>query len=96
MQKIGTPSRVMIEARGFCACAGCGGIFVASSAVEAKRTVADRAHMKVAVRTFGRDARVADWLTRFFQIITRPFVVDVDAVMVGKWLAAAPERLTQL
>jgi len=52
--------------------------------------------MKVAVRSLGRDASVADWLARFFQIITCPSVVDVDTVMVGDWLSAAPERLTRL
>jgi len=52
--------------------------------------------MKVVVSIFGRDARVADWLTRFFQIITCPLVVDVDTVMVGNWLGAAPERLIRL
>lgn len=49
--------------------AGCAEILVASSAVEVRRTVAERAHMKVVVRTLGRDASVADWLTKFFQAI---------------------------
>ena len=53
--------------------------------------------MKVVVRTFGRDASVADWLTKFFQIITvPPSLVDVDTVMVVSWRGAAPERLIRL
>ncbi len=48
-----------------------------------KRTVAERAHMKVAVRTLGRGASVADWPTKLFQaIIVSPSVVGVDTVMV--------------
>jgi hypothetical protein len=39
--------------------------------------------MKVLVRTLGRDASVADWLTKLFQaIIVSPSVVGVDTVTV--------------
>jgi hypothetical protein len=54
---------------GLCVWAVCAGILVASSAVEVRRTVAERAHMKVVVRTLGRDASVADWRTKLFQAI---------------------------
>ena len=64
----------MLEIKGLCMGAAGAGIFVPPSAVEVRRIVAESAHMKVVVRTFGRDARVKDWLTRFFQIITCPSV----------------------
>ena len=97
MQKIGAPSLVMIETTGFCVWAGCAGILAPSSPVEVRRIVADRAHMKVVVRTFGRDANVADWLTSCFQIITiPPSLVDINTVMVVSWRGAAPERLIRL
>jgi hypothetical protein len=53
--------------------------------------------MKVVVRTLGRDASVADWLTKLFQaIIVSPSVVGVDTVMVASARGAAPERLSPL
>jgi hypothetical protein len=54
---------------GMCVWTGGAQILVASSDVEVKRTVAERAHMNVVVRTLGRDASVADWLTKLFQAI---------------------------
>ena len=53
--------------------------------------------MKVVLRTLGRDASVADWLTKLFQaIIVPPSVGGVDAVMVVSARGAAPARLTPL
>jgi hypothetical protein len=70
----------MIETTGLCVWAGCTGILVASSADEVRRTVAERAHMKVVVRTLGRDASVADWLTMLFQaiIVLRPLLASIQ------------------
>lgn len=59
----------MIETTGLYALTGGAVIFSPASIVEVKRTVAERAHMKVVLRTLGRDASVADWLTRLFQTI---------------------------
>ena len=70
----------MIETMGLSVWAGCAGILVASSGVEVRRTVAERAHMKVAVRTLGRDASVADWLTKLFLAIfvLRPLLASIQ------------------
>jgi len=80
LQKIGTLSLVMIEAMGLSMWTECAGILVASPAVEVRRTVAERAHMKVVVRTLCRDASVADWLTKLFQaiIVLRPLLASIQ------------------
>jgi hypothetical protein len=83
-----------METTGLSIWAGYAGILVASSAVEVRRTVAERAHMKVVVRTRGRDARVADWLTKVFQaIIVSPSVVGVDTVMVASGMRRCPRAI---
>ncbi len=47
--------------------------------------------MKVVLRTLGRDASVADWLTKLFQaIIVSPSVAGVETVMVVSAPSAAP------
>jgi hypothetical protein len=54
--------------------------------------------MKVVVRILGRDASVADWLTKLFQAIIlslRP-LLGVDTVMVVSGRSAAPARLIRL
>jgi hypothetical protein len=70
----------MIDAMGLSMWAECAGILVASPAVEVRRTVAERAHMNVVVRTLGRDASVADWLTKLFQatIVLRPLLASIQ------------------
>ncbi|WP_456710091.1 hypothetical protein [Bradyrhizobium sp. USDA 4452] len=62
----------MIELTGLRAPTGGAVILCPDSIVEVKRTVAERAHMKVVLRTFGRDAIVADRLTKVFQTIIYP------------------------
>ncbi|QOZ43774.1 hypothetical protein XH89_09990 [Bradyrhizobium sp. CCBAU 53340] len=73
-------------------CAGDAGILVPPSAVEVQRIVAVSAHMKVVLRTLGRDASVADWLTKLFQAITvSPSVAGVDTVIVVRLRGALPQ-----
>jgi hypothetical protein len=66
-QKIRTLSPAMIRSTGLCAWTGAAVIFCPASIVEVMRTVAERARMKVVLRTLGREASVADWLTRLFR-----------------------------
>jgi len=78
-QKSGTAFPVVIETIGLCVLTGGVVILCPSSRDEVKRTVAERAHMKVVLRTLGRDASVADWLTRLFQTII---------CLSARWLAS--------
>ncbi len=70
----------MIETMGLSMGAGGAGTLVASSAVEVRRAVAESAHMNAVVRTLGRDASVADWLTKLFQaiIVLRPLLASIQ------------------
>lgn len=59
----------MIETMGLCVWNRGTRVFSPASGVDAKRIVAERAHMNVVLRILGRDASVADWLTSVFQTI---------------------------
>lgn len=69
LQKIGASLAVMIETLGLCVGHANNGTFGPASVAGIRRTVADRAQMKVALSSLGWDANVAPWLTSFFPII---------------------------